>query len=79
MIHDALRQLHFDLAGMPTPDALPALLRVADPTRIHYGSDYPFTPLPEIQATASALDTSPELEGDLLDRMKFKNAQELFG
>ncbi|MFF8652983.1 amidohydrolase family protein [Streptomyces huasconensis] len=78
-VHDALRRLHFDLAGMPTPDALPALLRVADPSRIHYGSDAPFTPDPEILATAASLDAAEELEGALLDQVMSKNAQELFG
>jgi predicted TIM-barrel fold metal-dependent hydrolase len=40
----ALRRLHFDLAGARVSELLTALLSVADPRHIHYGSDYPFTP-----------------------------------
>lgn len=39
-----LRRLHYDLAGFPLPRGLDALRTVADPERLHYGSDYPFTP-----------------------------------
>lgn len=40
----ALRKLHYDLAGFPEPRQLGALLQIADPSRIFYGSDWPFTP-----------------------------------
>ena len=43
-LKDALRVLHFDLAGAPVPTMLRALLDVAEESRLHYGSDYPFTP-----------------------------------
>jgi 6-methylsalicylate decarboxylase len=43
-LRDTLRCLHFDLAGALIPELLDALLQVADHNRIHYGSDYPFTP-----------------------------------
>jgi 6-methylsalicylate decarboxylase len=40
----ALARLHYDVAG-GTPDGLlPALLRMARPDHLLYGSDYPFTP-----------------------------------
>ena len=39
-------RLWFDLAGDPEPAALKSLLLVADPGRIVYGSDYPYTPGP---------------------------------
>jgi hypothetical protein len=40
----SLAKLDFDLAGCPVDEQLGALVAVADPTRLHYGSDYPFTP-----------------------------------
>ncbi|MCP2281016.1 amidohydrolase family protein [Nocardia amikacinitolerans] len=62
-MRNALRQLHFDLAGMPMPELLPALLSVADPSHLHYGSDLPFTPLPEVEAWAERLG-SASVPGD---------------
>ncbi|WP_246519984.1 amidohydrolase family protein [Ancylobacter lacus] len=43
-MRQAMKTLHFDVAGSPVPVLLSALLDVADPAKIHYGSDYPFTP-----------------------------------
>jgi len=43
-LRDAMQKLHFDLAGAPVPIQLGALLELADPMRLHYGSDFPFTP-----------------------------------
>ncbi len=39
-----LRRFHYDLALSSSPAALAALLQVADPDKIVYGSDYPFAP-----------------------------------
>lgn len=39
-----LRRLYYDVAGIPLPRALPALLSLVDPEQLVYGSDYPFTP-----------------------------------
>ena len=41
----SLSKLYFDVAGTALPVMLPALLEVADPTHILYGSDYPYTPV----------------------------------
>ena len=38
------RQFYFDLAGFVIPDQLPGLLGLASPSRLLYGSDYPYTP-----------------------------------
>lgn len=77
-MHQALKKLHFDLAGMPLPDMLPALLRVANPQNIHFGSDWPFTPLPECKQNAAALDSSGLLEKGLLTQVMHDNAELLF-
>jgi predicted TIM-barrel fold metal-dependent hydrolase len=51
----ALRSLWFDITGDPFPNALAALMRIADPSRILYGSDTPFAPAPVIARSARAL------------------------
>jgi predicted TIM-barrel fold metal-dependent hydrolase len=43
-VGETLKTLHFDLAGLPVPTLLRSLLEYADPKKLHYGSDYPFTP-----------------------------------
>lgn len=39
-----VRRFYFDVALSSTPSALPSLLAFADPTRVLYGSDFPFAP-----------------------------------
>ena len=40
---------HFDLAGLPWPDMIHALLRIVGPDRLVYGSDYCWTPAPMVK------------------------------
>jgi predicted TIM-barrel fold metal-dependent hydrolase len=75
----ALRRLHFDVAGLPVPEMLPALRNVADPTHIHYGSDWPFTPLPRVQSLAAQLDMVPGLGAGWPDTALRQNSQALLG
>ncbi|GHO49498.1 amidohydrolase family protein [Ktedonospora formicarum] len=44
-----LRRFYYDVAMSISPYALPSLQALADPSRILYGSDYPFVPEPAIQ------------------------------
>lgn len=37
------KQFYFDLAGFPLPDQIHGMLRLIDPSRLLYGSDYPYT------------------------------------
>jgi 6-methylsalicylate decarboxylase len=73
----ALRKLYFDLAGAPVPELLGALLSVADPSHIMYGSDWPFTPLAACQALAERIDATPLLAGDLREQVLAENAAQL--
>lgn len=41
---EVFRRFYYDVALSSTPAAFPSLLAVADPSRILYGSDYPFAP-----------------------------------
>jgi 6-methylsalicylate decarboxylase len=77
-VREALRALHFDLAGAPVPELLDALLAVADPGRIHYGSDYPFTPPDSCVALAERIDTTDRLDPALRERICSTNAEALF-
>lgn len=77
LMHRALRRLHFDLAGMPLPDQLPALLKVADPAHIHYGSDFPFTLVSEIATNLDGLDSMSLLDGTTLSEAAYRNSTKL--
>ena len=55
----ALATLYYDLAGLPLPVALDALVKLVTPDRLLYGSDFPFTPAPAVSALAHALDADP--------------------
>ncbi len=77
-MHDALRSLYYDLAGMPLPDMLPALLKITDASHILYGSDFPFTPIEEIEQWADRLDRTTQLnDGERTQVMRI-NAEQLF-
>ncbi|MGK8557294.1 amidohydrolase family protein [Nocardia gipuzkoensis] len=78
-MRNTLRQLHFDLAGMPLPELLPALLSVADPTHLHYGSDLPFTPLPEVDAWAQRLETAQLPGASDVGKLLYANSESLLG
>lgn len=61
-VFGVLRGLWFDVTGNPFPHALAALLRIADPARLLYGSDIPFAPPSHVARAARELLTT-----DLLD------------
>jgi 6-methylsalicylate decarboxylase len=77
-LREALQTLHFDLAGAPVPEQLAALLAVADPARLHYGSDFPFTPWQGCQYLAQQLQSTPLLDDNAVDAVFGDNAYELF-
>lgn len=54
-----LKRFHYDLALSSSPYALPSLLAFADPTRILYGSDWPFAPAARSLHFARLLDEYP--------------------
>ena len=74
----AMKVLHFDLAGAPVPEQLAALLAVADPSRLHYGSDFPFTPWQACQYLTQQLQTSRQLDDAALHAIFEHNAAHLF-
>jgi len=42
----------------PVPELLGALLQIADPARLHYGSDRPFTPIEGCAHLPAALEAA---------------------
>ena len=74
---EAMRQLHFDLAGAPVEELLQALLSVAGPENLHYGSDFPFTPAPVCAGLAQQLEKTPLLDDGRRDQMFQGNATAL--
>jgi predicted TIM-barrel fold metal-dependent hydrolase len=74
----AIRSLYFDLAGAAQPVMLDALMKVADPEHLLYGSDYPYTPTPIVAACKDSLEHDPLL-ADITEDVFSNNARRLFG
>ena len=73
-----MAKLFYDLAGAPLPELLAALLQIAAPSRLLYGSDWPFTPTQNCAALAQKLDETPLLAGALREQAMTGNALALF-
>jgi len=73
-----LRRFYYDLAGYPLPRLAPALLQIADPRRIFYGSDWPFTPLPIVTRLAGEIDGTALFDDAARRRVLRDNALGLF-
>lgn len=73
----AFRTLYFDAAGDFHAVALRTLLRVADPSHILYGSDFPYTPLEQIQNIRADLATEPEIQ-PYIQAILHDNASKLY-
>lgn len=70
---------YFDLAGFPFPDQIHALLRVTDPSRLLYGSDFPYTPATALPRMGKTMDEHLEktFDGDTVRAIYSGNAKEL--
>ena len=77
-VREEMRKLYYDVAGAPLPELLPALLSIADPDRILYGSDWPFTQLQSCLELAAQLDTNPIVSGTQHRSFMLENALRLF-
>ncbi|WP_395575988.1 amidohydrolase family protein [Streptomyces sp. BK79] len=60
---DQLRRLHYDMAGPAFPRQVPALLGLAEPDRLLYGSDYCWTPAHGVDAHVASVDAAPAPSG----------------
>jgi len=73
-----LKRLHYDVAGMPLPRSLPALLELVSSGQIVYGSDYPFTPAPLVERFASELVDADLAKLRPIRQTLRRNAEKLF-
>ncbi len=72
-----LGNLHFDLAGMPIPRQLNALLALTTLDHLHYGSDFPFTPDFVAAMASERLDAAGDPPGSLTQALR-ANTTRLF-
>lgn len=72
-----LQRFWYDVALSSTPAALPSLLAVADPTRVVYGSDFPFNPGPGVRFMAAQY-ADAKLDRRTRSRIDRTNAEALF-
>jgi predicted TIM-barrel fold metal-dependent hydrolase len=77
-LRSALKSLHFDLAGAPVEEQLEALLSVADPSKLHFGSDFPFTPVQGCKMLVRQLEASRHLDDATRDAIFLDNGYDLF-
>jgi predicted TIM-barrel fold metal-dependent hydrolase len=76
---EQLGRLHYDIAGPAFPRQVPALLRLAAPDRLLFGSDYCWTPPAVADTHIAAIDTAPVPAADTTWRsLTTANARRLF-
>jgi predicted TIM-barrel fold metal-dependent hydrolase len=76
-VADYLARFYYDLAGPRTEDALRALLGIAEPSRILYGSDWPFTPAPAVAYLLGALNRTRVFDAAEVEAVMSGNARRL--
>jgi hypothetical protein len=74
----ALKSVHFDLAGAPVEEQLGALLAVGDASKLHSGSDFPFTPWQGCKILVQQLENPRHLDDTALDAVFLDNTYGLF-
>jgi predicted TIM-barrel fold metal-dependent hydrolase len=78
-VAEYLSRFYYDLAGPRTDDALRALLGIAQPSRLLYGSDWPFTPGPFVTHLLATLTRSGVFTVGQLEAVMSGNARRLLG
>ena len=71
-----MRNLYYDLAGDPLPEAMDMLLNITDVQHLLYGSDYPYVPAKVLLGKKRSLDQELSHRG-WLERIYCQNSQEL--
>jgi len=73
-----LKNLYYDTALSASPYALSALQKLADPSHILFGSDYPFAPELILGMTVNGLDSFDSFDEKKLKAINRENALALF-
>ncbi|MGA9795137.1 MAG: amidohydrolase family protein [Rhizomicrobium sp.] len=74
---DYLRGLYYDTAVSAGPASIAALLELVGPSRIVYGSDVPFAPLPFVERTTQALTAYHQLDAAAQETIAHGNGEKL--
>ena len=77
-VYGTLRTLHYDLAWAPRLTSARALIGLADPGRIHYGSAWPFTPRENAMRFADEIEAADVFDDTLRRRILLNNTLDLF-
>lgn len=72
-----LGHVYFDVAGMVLPYQLPTLLQLADPAKLVYGADYPYTPEKTVITLADQLATTGQLSAAMKANIFYNNGDQL--
>ena len=75
-----LRRLYYDVAQSIDPPALSALMAIADPAHVMFGTDYPFARNPEavVRDTIAGVNTFEGFDDSLRAHVDRDNALSLF-
>lgn len=76
-VPDQLRDLWFDMAGIPFPNQIPALAKAFGTQRLLYGSDYCWTPAPGALAQIASIDAAEQPPADTWRALTTRNAARL--
>jgi len=78
----SLRRLYFDLAEVCSPGPLKCLMELADPMRVVFGSDFPFSrhrnPTDDLKSVLAAFDAFDGWDGSVRRGIESGNALKLF-
>jgi 6-methylsalicylate decarboxylase len=77
-VAEYLKRFHYDLAGPRTDAALRALLGITDPSRLLYGSDWPFTSQGGVGMMREAILQTAVFDANQLEQIWSGNARRLF-
>ena len=81
-VSGALRTLYYDVAEVCAPGSLKCLMEIADPTRIVFGSDFPFSrhrnPAQDVRSLISAFEAFDGWDASVRRGIEHKNALRLF-
>ena len=71
-----MKQLYYDLAGDPLPEAMDMLLKITDVSHLLYGSDFPYVPAKVLLGKKTGLDEELA-QREWLAKIYCQNSQEL--
>jgi 6-methylsalicylate decarboxylase len=74
-----IASFHYEIAQSPGPEAFGSLLAIADPSRILYGTDWPYCRLDVIEHLDQTFDTGPGANPTLRHAIRRENPARVLG